>query len=186
MASTANSRYFAKGKTGNAIHDNGAAVIFGGNVSGTNVTKSMGIEGLGTVKSTSTKVPLSLGWTRKGTTGGDFANIHVGKYLINGIVNYIAGVANTVLSKPGTPATTHRWSTNRNESHRTELARTAGWNYVTGAFLTAPSVSAATFKSIDATSAVDRAARTTRSAPGNVYYIVGKTATTKALAARTQ
>lgn len=188
MANVANSRYFSKGKTGSAIRDNGAGVTYGGTIGGTNVTLSLGKDGLATARK-GNRVPTAadtgVDYTAKAISGGDFANIHTGRYLITGMIGYIAGVANTTLGTTGRVGSL-QLSTNRRESVSTTLARTAGWNYVTGAFLTTPTANTTTFKAIDGSANIDRAARTTRSAPGNIYYIVGKVPTVKALSARTQ
>lgn len=62
---------------------------------------------------------------------------------------------------------------NRKESFRTLRRITAGWNYVTGAQLTAPTAATDTMESIDNSSTVDTAAYPTRAVPGEFAYQYG-------------
>lgn len=185
MANKAYTRYYVKGNTGNALHDGGTAVVLGGNVTGTNVTKSLTVSFLGSPKTGGSRVPnpasTSVDWTLKGISGGTFAGWHPA--LFYGYSTSIAGISNSILSRPGQSASTRR-GINYKTTVSSVLQRAAGWNYVTGAFLTTPTAQVDTYKNGAGGSTIDTRAHASKATPGNIFFIVGKAPSTKAIPAR--
>ena len=107
-------------------------------------------------------------WTKKATNSGTFANQVAGKYVIQGNCSELARIADTNLNKAG--ASRGPVFTNSPlESIKTLKQITAGWNYATGAFLSAPSTVTTSFGS-------DNEGRPSRTNAGEWSYHYGASA----------
>lgn len=107
-------------------------------------------------------------------SGLTFAKMTAGQYLILGDARqgYVGGSANTALSFPSAEnATNVRRIIHRTESKYTRRIVTAGWNYVTGNYITYPTSASDSFST-------DDASRPTRAIPGEFVYLeTGQTPT---------
>ena len=96
--------------------------------------------------------------TVKALSAGNFAKTYARVYDIIGENTSLAGVASTVLDTPAGDRATAQ-AIDRSESNKTLKQVTAGWNYVTGRFLTTPTESNDSF-------GTDDASRPSRAIPG--------------------
>lgn len=148
----------------NPVRNNSSFILHGGTLSNTSntATKTLATHN-SHVGPHIVRVPLTT-WTAKVTSGGTFANLARGKYVVQGYCNELAGVSNTLLSQAG--ATRGRRGIAPLETIYTFKEITAGYNWATGAHLTNPSNVLSNF-------GTDDAARSSRSAPGEWAYHYG-------------
>lgn len=156
----------AKVVSGQPVKDNGATVIYGGTADGKNVTQvlSSAVVGYHSGKHGSVvPSPVSHGTDPKGVSkaisANAFATMTAGKYVGK---KYTGSQQAVSLLESGA-ADFGRRSIHLNESRFTSLQISAGWNYVTGQFLSTPSTQTDSFGS-------DHAARPTRAVPGELQY----------------
>lgn len=138
----------------------GATVVMGGNVDSNNVTvapslKTMGIhtgKNGSVVPTPETNATIAAGGHLKGTfraISGDFAKMTGGRYIMMRYTNYVANNAQTLLNTGAAGNSGHK-SINYKQKFRTLKQSAAGWNYVTGRFLTTPVVTLEDFGNDDA------------------------------------
>lgn len=156
---------------------NGGTVLYG-NASNTRVISNtqssislVGVDHAGflNVPTQDTGAYGASGW-KAINSNGSFGRVNARSYVIFQLmpVQLLANLSTTLLQTPGADTVTRR-SINRNETIQTVKFVTAGWNYVTGKFLTTPSISVDSF-------GADDAARPTRALPGGLVYVdAGKT-----------
>lgn len=166
---------FVKSITGNLVKDNGGTVYGRTSLTGSAMTAKVN-PGVLVERSSNGHIPAAgsvassgLG-VAKSLSGGTFGIVNVGKYIILRQSTYIANVSNNAF-RSGSSEAGRRKPIAYIESIRTTGDRAVGWNYVTGALLSTPSVSNDTFKSIDGGAVVDQAARPTKAVPGEFVYL---------------
>lgn len=100
-------------------------------------------------------------WVNKAIANGTLAKLAVGNYIGIRLAGTVAGIANsTLLSGAGDFS---RPKFNGITSIRSTLQSTAGWNYVTGRFLTTPVTQVDSF-------GYDKALQASRAVPGRLTY----------------
>jgi len=165
-----------KAISGNAYKHNGATVLWGGaaNTSQVNapVTAAPGNAIIGVRTGTQMATTLLIGSGVKAAITGDFAKMTQGRYVMQGNTGYLAGNVSTKINTGGSLNSASR-SIHWKENQRSLLQVTAGWNYVTGQFLTAPTSQNDTYKSIDGGAVVDQEDRPSRAVPGEFTFRYG-------------
>lgn len=160
--------------SGSVPVNNGATVVYGGNVDGSNtVTNAPGLTHIGYRSGVSGTVPgesADLGTTTAKGAGTFAYLMQAGKFIGKRMSTEINGVANTVLISGG------GYKGTRSAIHYLETTRALGvnsWDYVTGA-ITKGGTAGDEVNYIDpavaggATAAADGAARPTRAIPGEL------------------
>jgi len=171
MANNKATTNITKAVSGSPYRDNGATVLYGGNIdSSSTVTNAPDASIVGHHSGKHGSVvpgPTTQGdhpnlAVQQPLAGGEFAKMRAGIYVVRKLTGQnLAGVSNTVLESGA--SNFGRRSIHLNEQQVTLLQITAGWNYVTGAFLSTPSTQTDSFGN-------DDAARPTRAVPGELQY----------------
>lgn len=161
---------FSKAKSGQPVKDNGATVLYGGNIDSSEAVTNApdasivgyhsGVHG-STVPGPTTQGDHPNLSTAKPLSAGSFAKMTAGEYVMRKVSTKLAGAANTTLQSGASDF--GRRSIHFNEQQVTLLQVTAGWDYVTGQFKTTPSTQVDSFGR-------DDAARPTRAVPGELQY----------------
>lgn len=161
--------YLQKSVSGNPYRNNGgAAILFGAAATGAKITKGIQSESVMDVPGT------------RWNTGMD-AKKAVSGHTLPGAVTTIAMAYTTTIAGAtnrnllGGQNARVRTSIHFKETIRTVKMRTAGWNYNTGAFLTAPTSQVDTYESIDNSSNIDQSSRSSLSVPGEFVTNLGST-----------
>lgn len=123
---------------GTGVKNNGGTVFYGGTLaSNSPITRSITTNVIGYRSGISYPGPyIGISETpngiKKALSTGVFATMTAGRYIMFGYTQYIAGVANTLLSIQGSSGT--RKSQNRAASYirTTHYVTEGGWYYVTG------------------------------------------------------
>jgi len=151
--------------SGQPIKNDGATVLFGGNIDSTNTVTNAPNKEIFSLHtgSSGSRVPTPGGQkpTFKPISAGAFASQKEGEYIIRRFTNEIAGIASTLLNSGASDF--GRRSIHLKENRRTTLMVTAGWNFATGQFLTSPTEQLDAFGN-------DDAARPTRAVPGELVF----------------
>lgn len=149
------------GASHGGTRNNGATILKGGDIDNSGTVTNAPYEAIVSPNNTQghgSKVNEGSSWNQKAVTGGTFAKMAAGSYVMRKVATTLAGVANTVLlfgsSDFGRRAI--HLKTTRRSYHITS------WNYVTGA----ATKGAATNDSFGA----DHAATPTRAVPGELVY----------------
>jgi hypothetical protein len=158
--------------------DDGATVLYGGNISGRSVTNAPSTSIVATprkvnhIPSPSKQSGTERTWVTSGV-GGDFAKMTPNRYLIyrHSQNQYLAGNTTTQLQTPHRGL--ERISINGQTYTRTSLQRAAGWNYVTGKFLITPSSVKNTYTKANSALPLDQALNGTRAIPGTLRFGIG-------------
>ena len=169
---------YQKSVTANAYKNNSATILFGNRATGaTNATNTPGL----TLVGYGARVPgakVVTNYTQKSISGGVFAGMERGYYIMMRNQSRVAGTALAPLQSGGSFSQNNK-SINYTIKQRSYLMVTAGWNYVTGRFLTTPTAQQDKFDegTFDGTGA-DLAGTPTRAVPGRLVYLqTGKNAT---------
>lgn len=174
---------FTKGKTGNAIVNNGGSIFFAGSLLQNNriFDSTYGLVpvsyfGIRTGISDCGPKIGSMTGTMKAFANGNFVTMTQGQYILMTFTSQVGGVANTTLRFA---ASSYRKSQNLATAYTTtrQLVKTGGWYYVNGrpvnATLTRDNIS-------------NETSTGTMALPGRITYLsTGKTATTSSYSART-
>jgi len=111
-------------------------------------------------------------YTHKPLTAGVYGNFEEGVFILKKVTTTISRVANTLLQSGASDFNKIR-SIHFSESIRTLLQVTAGWNFVTGQFLTDPGVQLDVWHTPGPGTIPDDAARPTRAVPGEFTFMEG-------------
>lgn len=169
---------YQKSITANAYKNNSATILFGNRATGaTNATNTPGL----TLVGYGARVPgakVVTNYTQKSISGGVFAGMERGYYIMMRNQTRVAGTALTVLQS-GAGDFAQKRSINWTIKQRSYLVVTTGWNYVTGRLLGTPTAQQDKFDegTFNGTGN-DLAATPTRAIPGRLVYLqTGKNAT---------
>lgn len=171
------SPYTTTGKVG-STKNNGGTIFYGGTIANT-LHQSMGIaylgfrSGVSEAKPYLSSTPMNVGLV-VGLSGGAFATMSRGKYIMLTYTSELAGVANTVLIFPtafGQKGGQNHWYGTIRTS---QYIMPGGWDYTTGLPKIRPNPGTQIPASADASvypSSVPEQYPGTRAIPGRIFFI---------------
>lgn len=169
---------FIKITSGNPINDRGGVIYGNTTPNETTITANVNLGVAGRQKFMPGHVPLAGSASASGVglsralSSGNYALMTKAKFVMYLAASELAGIPNLIL-RPGNSKIGRSKPINYIEAFRTTQDIAAGWNYVTGALLSTPSVTNDTMKNIDGGAVVDQAAHPSRAVPGELVYLDG-------------